>query len=117
MIYAIRVDGTFRLMKVRSVPKQVKPYQKLSEVIKTQQTFEFQNIQGTLVGFYCPSYLNGVNTAGYHFHFLSDDRMHGGHVLECSIVNGKASIDLIPELTLRVSQSADFQKIETQLSH
>jgi acetolactate decarboxylase len=25
--------------------------------------------------------LNGINVKGFHFHFLSTDRKHGGHVL------------------------------------
>ena len=35
-----------------------------------------------MVGFWTPSYASSLNVPGYHFHFVSDDRRHGGHVLD-----------------------------------
>jgi acetolactate decarboxylase len=35
------------------------------------------------VGFWSPPYASGVEVAGYHLHFLTDDRRAGGHVLDC----------------------------------
>jgi acetolactate decarboxylase len=77
--YAIEIRGTFSRLKVRSVPRQSKPYRPLAEVVKTQSVWEWENIRGTLVGFRFPTYLSGVNLADYHFHFLSDDKQRGGH--------------------------------------
>lgn len=37
--YMIRVDGVFREMEVRSVPKQKEPYKRLVEVLESEQTF------------------------------------------------------------------------------
>ncbi|MDD2236924.1 MAG: acetolactate decarboxylase [Kiritimatiellae bacterium] len=80
-LIAFKVDGSFHTMKTRVVPGQQKPYPPLSEVAKTQPEFECTNVTGTLVGVRFPSYMSGVNMAGYHFHFLSEDRQFGGHVL------------------------------------
>ena len=87
-IIAFRIDGVFTRMKTRSVPAQQKPYPPLAEVTKTQPEFELSNVEGTLVGMRCPSYMSGVNMAGYHFHFLSADKQRGGHVLEFEMEPG-----------------------------
>ncbi len=81
-IMAIRVDGTFRYLKARSVPAQDKPYVPLPQVLETQPIFEFEEVEGTLVGFWCPPSVGGLNVPGYHFHFLTADRTAGGHVLD-----------------------------------
>ncbi len=87
-LVVFKVEGTFPWMKTRVVPGQKKPYPPLPEVAKTQPEFEFTNQVGTLVGARFPSYMGGVNMAGYHFHFLSADKQHGGHVLAFEIDPG-----------------------------
>ena len=44
---------------------------------------------GTLVGVRCPSWVGGLNVPGYHWHFLSEDRTVGGHVLDCRVLEGR----------------------------
>lgn len=91
--YAIRVDGLFQHVKVRSVPKQTKPYPELSEALKGQTYFEYENITGTAAGFWSPDYVGGVILPGYHLHFISADRSKAGHLLEASIANAQAGLD------------------------
>ena len=35
-----------------------------------------------MLGFRFPAYVEGIEVAGYHLHFVSDDRSRGGHVLD-----------------------------------
>ena len=98
--YAIRIDGTFKYVKTRSVPAQKKPYPPLSEVAKTQPTFEFHDVKGTLVGFRCPESANGINLPGYHFHFITEDRKGGGHLLEVQTDSIAVGIDETPRNSL-----------------
>lgn len=91
--YAIRLEGTFKKIKLRSVPKQTEPYPSLEEVIKKQITGDYQNISGTLVGFWSPEYSGNIIFAGYHFHFISDDRSIGGHVLELESADTSGALD------------------------
>lgn len=86
--YAIKVHGTFSSIKVRSVPKQNKPYVSLKKALEGQSVFDLQNVKGTLVGFRFPAYMGGVNVPGYHFHFITEDRSSGGHVLACTLASG-----------------------------
>src|SRR5215203_2949471 len=95
----VRVDGHFGYVRTRSVPRQRKPYPPLVEVVKNQPVFELHDVSGSLVGFKFPDYAQGLNVAGYHFHFITADRSAGGHVLECRLRSGE----------LRLDQEADLQ--------
>ena len=99
MFYSFKVIGTYDNVTARSVEKQVKPYTTLSEVYKNHQTvFNFTDINGTMVGFWCPAYATGVNNNEYHFHFLSADKQDGGHVLDFKTKNVIVEIDYIPNI-------------------
>jgi len=47
---AIKIEGDFRYVKVRSVPRQEKPYPGVEEALKHQTVSELKNVRGTLVG-------------------------------------------------------------------
>jgi len=79
---AIRLDGRFDLVRARSVPRQEPPYRPLAEVVADQHVFELTAVEGTMVGFRFPTYVEGIEVAGYHLHFASADRRRGGHVLD-----------------------------------
>lgn len=78
---AMRLDGVFKSVKVRTAAGQTKPREGLLEIGKNQVSFSFENVRGTLVGFRQPHYLQGIGVAGDHLHFITDDRTRGGHVL------------------------------------
>jgi len=100
MIYAFEIEGVFEYVKTRSVPKQEKPYPPLSEAIKNQTVFEFYSVSGTIVGFWFPEYMEGINVHGYHFHFITEDKMSGGHLLECQLENVSIQLDYTDEFNL-----------------
>jgi acetolactate decarboxylase len=104
IFYAVKMNGDFEYVKTRSVPKQKKPYPELIEVTKNQPEFYTENIKGTIIGFYCPKFVKGVNVAGYHLHFLSEDNTFGGHVLEFKARNGYVEIDAINEFLMVLLQ-------------
>ena len=100
--HAVRVDGHFHYVKTRSVPRQHKPYPPLVEAVKHQPTFEFHDVRGSLVGFRFPDYVGGLNVSGYHFHFITEDRSGGGHLLECEITRGELGVDHESDLNLEL---------------
>ena len=79
--HAFRIEGGFAQIRTRSVAGQKPPYRRLIEVIRDQVFFDLENVEGTIVGFRIPGYLEGVNVPGYHMHFVTADRRAGGHVL------------------------------------
>lgn len=99
IVHAVRVDGRFEHLHLRSVPPQEPPYRPLAEILADQTVFDFEDLDGTLVGFRFPDMTLGIGVAGYHFHFISDDRTRGGHVLDCR-TTGKleVAVDDLPDL-------------------
>jgi acetolactate decarboxylase len=94
IFYAVKIEGLFKYIKTRSVPRQKEPYPPLSEAVKDQTIFEFHNIKGIIVGFRCPDFVKGgINVPGYHLHFITADRKAGGHLLACQIQQGTIALD------------------------
>jgi acetolactate decarboxylase len=108
MFYAIKITGTFRIVKTRSVPSQEKPYRPLNEVVKTQPVFTMKDVQGKIVGFRCPPYVKGMNVPGYHLHFVSADRTRGGHVLDFSVEKATLEIDDTDEFAVILPSDKAF---------
>ena len=80
--YMVRIDGNFNEINVRSVYAQDEPYEPLVDALERDQTFfDYENIEGTMIGLYCPPYMADLNAVGWHLHFISKDRTKGGHVL------------------------------------
>lgn len=104
MFYAIRIDGVFQDVKVRSVPKQEKPYPVLTEITKNQPVYEYKDVKGSLVGFWCPEYVGGTNVPGYHLHFISEDRSQGGHLLDVSFESAEAALDISDDFHMSLTQ-------------
>ncbi|MFP3867617.1 MAG: acetolactate decarboxylase [Desulfobacteraceae bacterium] len=109
LFYAIQIQGRFPYLKARSVPPQEKPYRCLTEVVKNQQIFEFQNVNGTMVGFYSPRFSKNLRVPEYHLHFLTEDRSGGGHVLECQIDWAVIQIDLLPKWEVELPEDETFK--------
>jgi acetolactate decarboxylase len=114
IFYAIKISGTFDHIKVRSIPKQQKPYQPLVEVVKAQSVYEFNQVEGTLVGFKCPVYMNGINVPGYHFHFINRDKTQGGHVLACAVKAAQLEIDSTNNFAMRLPEDQRFYTTDLQ---
>ena len=86
---AVRVDGRFAAISLRSVYRQEPPYKPLGDVVKAQSVWTHEEVSGTLVGVRSPAWVGGLNVPGFHWHFLSDDRSVGGHVLDCRVREGR----------------------------
>jgi acetolactate decarboxylase len=110
--YAVRLEGVFKKVVVRSVPAQKRPYPPLAEIVKNQPVFERTEVTGSMVGFRMPEYFNGINTPGYHLHFLSKDRKFGGHVLDFVVDQAEFYADLTAELKLTLPTSEEFSRID-----
>ncbi|MBN2167615.1 MAG: acetolactate decarboxylase [Actinobacteria bacterium] len=108
LIVAIRIPGQFEYIKTRSIPAQNKPYPPLAEAVKSQATFEYTDIKGTIIGFRYPAYMAGINLAGYHFHFISEDSSCGGHLLDCRFKSAKVNIDECMGLELELPDTKGF---------
>ncbi len=112
IMYAVKVEGNFKYIKVRSVPRQNKPYPRLAEVVKNQPVFELNNMKGTIIGYWLPDYLKGINMTGFHLHFLSADHKAGGHLLDCVLTGGNVLLDYTSKSYLVLPEESDFYKTD-----
>ncbi|MBQ9346388.1 MAG: acetolactate decarboxylase [Oscillibacter sp.] len=111
--YLVKIEGTFDSIMVRSEYKQEKPYRALDVALAEDQTeFDYENVSGTVVGLYCPDYMGGLNNTGWHFHFITEDRTRGGHVLQVSIADAEAAFDMTDGFEMALSRNAVFQDME-----
>src|SRR3954468_390945 len=107
LFYALRLDGLFETIHARAVhtaPQNTR----LLDAAKTQSEFHFENIEGTLVGFWSPRYSSSFNIPEYNLDFISKDGTNGGHILDCSAGNLKAGIQVLSEFDLRLPDSGPF---------
>ena len=108
-MHVARIDGEFSFVDARSESAYKSMHVTLKAVLEqTQKAFCFENIKGSLVCVYFPDYMDGINAAGWHLHFVSDDRKHGGHVFEISMVKGKCFLDKINTIELRLPDEPVF---------
>ncbi|MBP3040410.1 acetolactate decarboxylase [Bacillaceae bacterium Marseille-Q3522] len=107
LFYAIRIDGTFKEMKTRTVSYQEKPVP-MTEAVKVQPVFSFMNIPGTMVGFWTPAYAQGIAVAGFHLHFIDDHRTGGGHVFDYVLEKGSIQICQKTHLNLQLPETKAF---------
>lgn len=111
--YMVKLEGTFHSIKVRSEYKQEKPYRALDEALAADQTeFDYEDIKGTMVGLYCPDYMGDLNSVGWHFHFINEDRTRGGHVLQVCIAEADATFDMTDGFEMTLSRDTVFQDME-----
>ncbi len=109
MIYAVRMHGTFPMMKVRAIPAQQKPYPTLAEASANQSVYTYADSTGTVVGVYMPVFFDGLNVPGYHLHFISDDRTTGGHILDLTVpAQTTVEYDVTPAFTMVLPTSGAF---------
>jgi len=107
MLYAIRIDGTFRHIKTRAVAKS-ENYTPLVEATRNQPVFDFDDIEGCMAGFFTPRFIESITAPGYHLHFLTADRRRGGHVIGCALHKVRIGIQHVPILEMGLPITLDF---------
>lgn len=112
-IYAIKLTTEFSYMSVRSLGKQARPFPHLADALKDQRVYNYDNIKGTLIGYYCPDYLAGLNMHGWHYHFVSEDRKFGGHVLELKTgTEARVDYDVIDGFSVKIPSYPEFHEMD-----
>lgn len=111
LFIAIRIDGIFDQIHYRVACKSA-PGTDLVTATSHQAEFTFNNIEGTLLGFWSPDYVHTLNVPGYHLHLLSKDRQHGGHVLGIKAKNLEIQVMDANNLVMALPESPAFLKAD-----
>lgn len=109
----IRIDGTFDSLSLRAACAAA-PGENLVQATAHQSEFTEEAIDGTIVGFWAPEYAQALNVPGYHFHFISNDRSTGGHVLDLRATSLIAKLHTESDIHLALPETAEF--LEANLS-
>ena len=107
MFYAIHMEGQFKSIETRSVPR-TENYHPLAEAVHFQNKRRFRDIAGHLVGFYTPPFVPSVNVPGYHFHFIDDSLSLGGHLLNCEPVHLDIRLQIFYSMELTLPKTLDY---------
>ncbi|HCH49492.1 MAG TPA: acetolactate decarboxylase [Proteus sp.] len=105
---AIKIEGEFELVKTRTVPRQEPPYSPMLEAIKNQPIFTFHNEIGIIAGFRSPQFTQGINVAGFHEHYINQQRQGGGHILDYYLKYGTLKIGIISRFTIDLPSHSTF---------
>jgi acetolactate decarboxylase len=111
LFYAFRIDGHFNHIHTRAMEATLDGLP-LAQAAAIQPEFEFKDIDGTLVGLWSPQFSSSLNVAGYHFHFLSEDRTEGGHLLDCSGKNLRVRVERLNDFHLSLPESEEFLRAD-----
>ena len=116
--YTVLFRGSFPSVTVRSETPCESSARTLSEVMETAQTVHTcRNTAGTIVGQYCPAYMEGFQVCGWHFHFLSHDRTLGGHVLALSAGGGPIRFSESRTLSVHLPRDPLFRGMDLTSDH
>ena len=108
-MHMVRIDGDFERICARSETGQLTQHVTLKEMLDgNQRDFFFDDVEGTLICVYYPDYMDGINAAGWHLHFVSEDRKLGGHVFEVSMRHGDCLLQKIDRLDIQLPREAAF---------
>ena len=108
-MHMVRIDGFFEMVDARSENGLKSQHVELKDILNlNQKSFTFSNVAGTLVCLYYPDYMAGINAAGWHFHFVSEDRSKGGHVFNVIMKKGTAVLDKISKIEMQLPWEASF---------
>jgi acetolactate decarboxylase len=111
LLYAFRIDGRFAHIHTRAM-KATLDGLPLAKAAAIQPEFDFTDVDGTLVGIWAPQFSSAFNIAGYHFHFLSEDRTKGGHMLECGGKNLRVRVETLSDFHLSLPESEEFLRAD-----
>ena len=111
LFVAIRLRGVFERIRYR-VACKAEPGVDLVQATSGQAMFDLENVAGTLVGFWTPSYARTINVPGYHLHLLSDDHRHAGHVLELQSRELALELHRESHLQLVLPETPEFLKAD-----
>ena len=108
-IHIARIDGYFETVRARAGAAYRSQHVTLKDILsKTQKDFSFEKLSGTLVCVYYPDYMDGINAAGWHLHFVSKDRTRGGHVFEVAMESGECLLQKIDRIEIQLPREAAF---------
>ncbi|MDI9337329.1 MAG: acetolactate decarboxylase [Alphaproteobacteria bacterium] len=99
-LYAIKIVGEFDSISTRIPKLQTQPFPILDSVLKYPFVFNLKNTTGTLLVYYIPQKYKQATPTGFHFHFIDNNRLSTGQVVNMSLNNAKVDIGAYKSLQI-----------------
>jgi len=112
VFHAFKIHGEFNSIKLGGLHKQEEPFENgLNVLIPNRPIFKGENVKGTMVGFFCPDFIGQINVAGYHLHFVSDDKKLAGHVMEFDAKSLQVQMDYMYEYQFVLPETEEYHNV------
>lgn len=108
IFYAIKINGDFNNISMRTLTKQKEPFISLKEAAKKQKELVLENVSGDLVAFWTPEFANNILVQGFHAHFITSDRKSGGHVFDFQAKNITVEISYLTNIDLHLPTTQSY---------
>jgi acetolactate decarboxylase len=113
-VVAVRVEGEFESVLIRSVPAQSPPYRPYVEVcVSDEVRWTHEPFEGVFVGFKFPDLEPGSTIPGLHLHGLNAARTTGGHNHEMFIKDAMLTIDVSREVVMHLPDKSMADLLNT----
>ena len=89
-VHIAQIDGTFEKICARSESPYRSHHVELKEILKDKQE-DFS-----------------INVSGWHFHFISGDRRHGGHVFDLKTAGCSCKLEKMDKIEIQLPKDAAF---------
>jgi acetolactate decarboxylase len=103
----VRLEGFFEKIDLRAACK-AHAGEDLVAATAHQSEFSFENIEGTVVGFWSPEYAKTLNVPGYHLHFISKDFTKGGHLMNVKARDLSAMLHFETDVHIAIPETEAF---------
>lgn len=112
-VVAVRVEGRFRRVLVRSVPAQNPPYRPYAEVCASQEVrWEHHDFEGVFVGFRFPEIAGGATIGGLHLHGMDTGRTTGGHNHELHVEDAVLTVSTSHDVAIALPDRSMIELLE-----
>lgn len=112
-VVAVRLEGRFSRVLVRSVPAQTPPYRPYTEVCASDEVrWEHHDFEGVFVGFRFPALDGGATIGGLHLHGLDSGRTTGGHNHELVVADAELSVSSTHDIAITLPDRSMIELLE-----
>lgn len=113
-VVAVRLEGSFTSVLVRSVPAQEPPYRPYAEVCASDEVrWEHRPFFGTFVGFRFPDLDPAATIPGLHLHGLDRLKSTGGHNHDLQVRDAVLSVGISRDVVMHLPDRSMLDLLET----
>lgn len=100
-MHVVRINGLFEKIYARSESGMLTNHVELKDILKNRQLdFTFEHTEGSIIALHFPNYMDGINAAGWHLHYIDHERTRGGHVFNLSFEKAEVIINPISQIEI-----------------